>query len=206
MALAFRNITPRMKALTLALVMAALCACSIAGVQDPLGGQPPAGAKQSVTDLEAHLAYQRAFEAVLWAMPASAIYRLRVGMLQAPGMADNVIAASFAPLATKQEFITANQTTPYTAAFADLQNGPVVLEVPAKTDKAVLYGQIVDAWQTTIAGVGPVGEDKGAGGKYLFLPPGYREATPGGYFAVRSSSYRITFAFRTIQLEGATVA
>src|SRR5262249_35813919 len=73
-------------------------------------------------------------------------------------------------------------------------------------DKAVLYGQIVDAWQTTIAGVGPVGEDKGAGGKYLFLPPGYKEATPGGYFAVRSSSYRITFAFRTIQLRGATVA
>jgi hypothetical protein len=36
--------------------------------------------------------------------------------------------------------------------------------------KGVLYGQVVDAWQSTIAGVGPVGEDKGAGGKYLFLP------------------------------------
>jgi hypothetical protein len=167
---------------------------------------PPADAKQSVTDLDEQVAYQRAFEAVLWAMPASAIYRLRVGMLQAPGMTDNVIAASFAPLATKQEFITPNQTTPYTAAFSDLRNGPVVLEVPAKTDKAVLYGQIVDAWQATIAGVGPVGEDKGAGGKYLLLPPGYKEATPAGYFAIRSSSYRITFAFRSIQLEGATVA
>ena len=173
---------------------------------EPQGGQPPRGAKQSVTDLEEQVAYQRAFEAVLWAMPASAIYRLRVGMLQAPGMADNVIAASFAPLATKQEFITPNQTTPYTAAFADLRNGPVVLEVPAKTDKAVLYGQIVDAWQATIAGVGPVGEDKGAGGKYLLLPPSYKEATPAGYFAIQSSSYRITFAFRSIQLEGATVA
>src|SRR5499425_3516172 len=204
MALAFRNITPRMKALTLALVMAALCACSIAGVQDPLGGQPPAGAKQSVTDLDAQVAYQRAFEAVLWAMPASAIYRLRVGMLQAPGMADNVIAASFAPLATKQEFITANQTTPYIAAFADLRNGPVVLEVPAKTDKAVLYGQIVDAWQATIAGVGPVGEDKGQGGKYLLLPPGYDKPTPDGYFVIRSTSHRLAFAFRAIQLAGAT--
>ena len=51
-----------------------------------------------------------------------------------------------------------------------------MLEVPAKTDRAVLYGQIVDAWQATIAGVGPVGEDKGAGGKYLLLPPGYKEA------------------------------
>src|SRR5215472_5400167 len=74
---------------------------------EPQGGQPPRGAKQSVTDLEEQIAYQRAFEAVLWAMPASAIYRFRVGMLELPGMADNVIAASFAPLATKQEFITA---------------------------------------------------------------------------------------------------
>ena len=164
MTVIFRNTILSMKTLTLAFATAALCTGSLAGAQVPLGGQPPAGAKQSVTDLDAQVAYQRAFEAVLWAMPASAIYRLRVGMLQAPGMADNVIAASFAPLATKQEFITANQTTPYIAAFADLRNGPVVLEVPAKTDKAVLYGQVVDAWQVTIAGVGPVGEDKGKGG------------------------------------------
>jgi hypothetical protein len=49
--------------------MAALCASSIASAQEPLGGQPPAGAKQSVADLDAQVAYQRAFEAVLWAMP-----------------------------------------------------------------------------------------------------------------------------------------
>ena len=73
-----------------------------------------------------------------------------------------------------------------------------MLEVPAKTDKVVLYGQVVDAWQATIAGVGPVGEDKGAGGKYLFLPPGYSGPVPEGYFVVRSSTYRIVFAFRSI--------
>src|SRR5215467_14063980 len=207
MTVALRNTILSTRTVALAVGVAALCAGSIASAQtEPLGGQPPADAKQSVSDLEARVAYQRAFEAVLWAMPASAIYRLRVGMLQAPGMADNVIAASFAPLATKQEFITANQTTPYIAAFADLRNGPVVLEVPAKTDKAVLYGQIVDAWQATIAGVGPVGEDKGAGGKYLFLPPGYKDPVPDGYFPIRSSSYRITFAFRSVQLPGATLA
>src|SRR5215471_1665151 len=173
---------------------------------EPQGGQPPRGAKQSVTDLEEQVAYQRAFEAVLWAMPASAIYRFRVGLLQVPGMADNVIAASVATVKTNQEFITPNQTTPYTAAVSDLRNGPVVLEVPAKTDKMVLYGQIVDAWQATIGGVGPVDEDKGAGGKYVLLPPGYKEAIPDGYFAIKSSSYRITFAFRAIQLKGATTA
>ena len=195
------------KTLTAAIVVAALCSGSIVSAQtEPVGGQPPPGTKQSVPDLDAQVAYQRAFEAVLWAMPASAIYRFRVGLLQVPGMADNVIGTTVTPLATKQEFITPNQTTPYTGAVSDLRNGPVVLVVPAKTDKMVLYGQIVDAWQATIAGVGPVGEDKGAGGKYLFLPPGYSGPIPDGYFAIRSTTYRIVFAFRSIQLEGATAA
>jgi hypothetical protein len=196
-----------MKTLTLAVVAAALCNGSVASEQTEWGtGQPPTGTTQSVPDLDAQVAYQRAFEATLWAMPAVAIYRFRAGMLRVPGMADNVVATTVTPLATKQEFITPNQTTPYTTAVSDLRNGAVVLEVPAKTDKVVLYGQIVDAWQSTIAGVGPVGEDKGAGGKYLLVPPSYNGPIPDGYFVVHSSTYRLTFAFRAIQLEGATAA
>jgi hypothetical protein len=175
-------------------------------VADPVGGQPPLGAKQSVADLDAQVAYQRAFEAVLWAMPASAIYRFRVGLLELPGMADNIVNAYSGPLNTNAEVITGNQVTPYIAAVSDLRNGPVVLEVPAKTDKAVLYGQIVDAWQSTIADVGPAGADRGEGGKYLLLPPNYNGPIPDGYFVVRSSSFRIALAFRSIQLKGATPA
>lgn len=173
---------------------------------EPVGGQPPSGSGQSVADLDAQVAYQRAFEAVLWAMPASAIYRFRVGLLEQPGMADNVIEAYSGPTRTYHEAITPNQVTPYIAAASDLRNGPVVLEVPAKTDKGVLYGQVVDAWQSTIADVGPVGLDKGNGGKYLFLPPGYKDPIPDGYFPIQSSSYRILFAFRSIPLNGATEA
>jgi hypothetical protein len=207
MTVGFRNTILSTKTVGLAVGVAALCAGSIASAQtEPLGGQPPTRAKQSVTDLDAQVAYHRAFEAVLWAMPASAIYRMRVGFLELPGMADNVVAAYSGPLRTIQEAITPNQTTPYIVGLSDLRNGPVVLEVPAKTAKAVLYGQVVDAWQATIADIGPIGADKGAGGKYLFLPPGYKEQVPSGYFVVPSSSYRILFAFRSIQLEGATAA
>jgi len=186
--------------------MGMLSAVSIAGAQEPLGGQPPPGANQSVSDLGAQAAYHRTFEAVLWAMPAVAIYRLRVGLLEQPGMADNAIDAYSGPLHTFHEVITGNQVTPYIAGTSDLRNGPVVLEVPAKTPKAVLYGQVVDAWQATIADVGPSGADKGEGGKYLFVPPGYNEPIPDGYIVIRSSGYRIVFAFRSIQLEGATSA
>ncbi|HME22300.1 MAG TPA: DUF1254 domain-containing protein [Acetobacteraceae bacterium] len=207
MSTAFRTAVLLMKTMAFTVSVAALCAGSIAGAQaEPIGGQPPPGAKQPVSDLDAQVAYQRAFEAVLWAMPASSIYRLRVGILEQPGMADNVIDAYSGPLKTIHEVITGNQVTPYIAGASDLRNGPVVLEVPAKTAKAVLYGQVVDAWQATIAEVGPIGADKGNGGKYLFVPPGYNEPIPDGYFVIRSSSYRIVFAFRCIQLEGATVA
>lgn len=170
------------------------------------GGQPDPGAKQSVKDLDEQVAYQRAFEAILWAMPASAIYRFRVGVLEVPGMADNIIMANSGPLKTIQEAITGNQVTPYIGAVTDLRKGPVVLEVPAATEKGVLYGQVVDAWQSTIAGVGPVGEDKGTGGKYLFLPPGYKDSVPAGYFPIQSSTYRVVFAFRSVALGGATAA
>jgi hypothetical protein len=204
MQLAFLRTKPLCVAVVVVMV---LCGGSIAGAQTEWGsGQPPAGAKPSVPDLEAQVAYQRAFEATLWAMPAVAIYRFRVAMLGQPGMADNVIDAFNGPLHTFHELITPNQVTPYIGAVTDLRKGPVVLEVPAKTDKAVLYGQIVDAWQATIADVGPSGADKGEGGKYLLVPPGYREPIPEGYIVLQSSSYRIMCAFRSIQLEGATQA
>jgi hypothetical protein len=195
------------KLLVAALVSATAFAATQAEAQtEPLGGQPAPGLKQSVPDLDAQVAYQRSFEAVLWAMPASAIYRFRIGLLEQPGMADNAITAYSGPLTMAQELITPNQVTPYIGAVSDLKNGPVVLEVPAKSARAVLYGQVVDAWQATIADVGPSGLDKGEGGKYLFLPPGYNGQVPDGYLAIRSTSYRIMFGFRAIPLGGATDA
>ena len=53
-----------------------------------------------------------------------------------------------------------------------------MVEIPEATDKASLYGQIVDHWQLSIADVGPSGIDKGKGGKILLTPPGYRLLRP----------------------------
>lgn len=171
---------------------------------EPIGGQPSPGSKPSVGDLQSQVDYQRAFEAVVWSAPAVGIYRLRAGAFTALGADNNVILACSAAAKPNIEALTANNVTPYIAAYTDLRKGPVVLEVPAKTDKGVLYGQIVDAWQTSIAGVGPSGADKGAGGKYLLLPPGYKDEIPAGYLPIKADSYRIAFAFRSIQLGNAT--
>jgi hypothetical protein len=125
---------------------------------EPLGGRPALGSKPSVPDLEAQVAYQRAFEAVLWAMPATSIHRMREGVFKAIGMGDDDIMAFSKPATPSGGFLAANNVTPYIAGFTDLRKGPVVLEIPAKTDKASLFGQVVDAWQVTIADVGGRGD------------------------------------------------
>jgi hypothetical protein len=49
-----------------------------------------------------------------------------------------------------------------------------------------------------IEDVGPAGVDKGKGGKYLVLPPGYREKVPGGYIPVPSDTYQVYTLARSI--------
>ncbi|UPG94329.1 DUF1254 domain-containing protein [Luteibacter aegosomatissinici] len=172
--------------------------------REPLGGQPPPGSKPSVTDFDAQIKYHRAFEAVLWNMPAIAIYAFRRAAFDTLGMKDNDIIVYSAPATPRLEAITANSTTPYIAAYTDLRRGPVVLAVPAAGADGSLYGQVVDAWQFTIADVGPAGLDKGKGGRYLFTPPGYADPIPPGYIHVPSPNFRIAFAFRSVPAPGKT--
>ncbi len=51
----------------------------------------------------------------------------------------------------------------------------MVLEIPPAGKEASITGSIDEAWQTAIEDVGPAGVDKGKGGKYLILPPGYKQ-------------------------------
>ncbi len=80
---------------------------AVTAQENPPGGQPLAGAKPSVPDLEEQVAYHRAFEAMVWAMPASAMHRFREGVLALPGVEDNVILAYSDTLRTKHKAITA---------------------------------------------------------------------------------------------------
>ena len=173
---------------------------------EPLGGQPPEGATTSVTDFDYQIKYQRAFEAVLWGIPAAAIYSFRRAAFDDLGLKDNDIIAYSATATPKLEAITANSTTPYIAAYTDLRKGPAVLEIPAASADGSVYGQVVDAWQLTIADVGPSGLDKGNGGKLLLTPPDYSDAIPDGYIQVPSPNFRVALAFRSVPAPGKSVA
>jgi hypothetical protein len=192
---------------SLALVAVLITASGAAAKEPmaPLGGEPPAGSVSSVRDFDYQIKYQRAFEAVLWNMPAVAIYSFRRAGMEQLGLKDNDLIVYSAPATPKLEAITANSTTPYISAFTDLRKGPVVVEIPPAGPDGSVYGQVVDAWQLTIADVGPSGIDKGRGGKLLFTPPGYQGAIPEGYIPVMSSNYRIAFAFRSVPGAGKSV-
>lgn len=183
------------------LLILSVVACAIASPAsaqtDPLGGQPARGSKPSVKDLDYQVKYQRAFEAVMWALPAVAIHGFRRASEALKVHDDEIIAYSKAATA-KFEALTANDYVPYITASTDLRTGPVVLEMPAATEKASLFGQVVDTWQVTVADVGPSGQDQGRGGKYLLLPPGYDKDIPQGYFPIQTGSLRVFFAFRSV--------
>ena len=65
-------------------------------------------------------------------------------------------------------FLTANSTTVYVLQCLDLNDGPMVVEVPPG-----VLGPVDDAYFRWVTDVGLTGPDKGNGGKYLFVPPGY---------------------------------
>ena len=84
------------------------------------------------------------------------------------------------PMNSRSINLTANNNTPYTWVWVDLHDGPVVLEVRPK-----VLGLINDMWFRWVVDVGITGPDKGAGGKYLMLPPGYKGEVPDGYVVVQ---------------------
>ena len=128
--------------------------------------------------------YQRAVQAFLWSFPAVSFESIRVGVKRDLGadLNDLIIADNFAD--TKGIWLTANDTTIYGMVNVDLSQGPVVLEVPAGPG----VGLIDDFWQRAITDFGLPGPDKGKGGKYLLLPPGYTGEVPKeGYFVLRGT-------------------
>lgn len=170
---------------------------AIAPTVGPVGGQPAEGTKQSVNDLDYQVKYQRAFEAIIWGTPALDIYAF-IKANNAVGAQSNDIVAFSKPATERIEALTPNNQVPYTTGYSDLSIEPAVLEIPAASDVASFFGQVVGTWQTTVADVGPPGLDKGKGGKYLLLPPGYNKPIPEGYYVINTDSTIVYFAFRAL--------
>ena len=55
-----------------------------------------------------------------------------------------------------------------------------------------------DFWFRYVADMGIAGPDKGEGGRYLFLPPGYEGDVPDGYFVYRPLTFTNWVVFRAL--------
>jgi hypothetical protein len=97
------------------------------------------------------------------------------------------------------EILTPNSDTPYAAAILDLKSrGPMVIEMPPGN----FIGLIDDHNYRWIIDMGNNGPDKGHGGKYLILPPGYNETVPSGYNVGKSQTWKATVAIRSVPADG----
>jgi hypothetical protein len=133
--------------------------------------------KASVDKLYDNLDFQRAVQAYLLAIPAVNQAGNR-NAIRSLGPVNTVVPVFH--MDSRSIFLTANDNTLYSWTWLDLTKGPLVLEVPPKS-----LGAINDMWYRWVIDLGITGPDKGAGGKYLILPPGYKGDVPReGYVAV----------------------
>ncbi|MBL7480330.1 DUF1254 domain-containing protein [Legionella bononiensis] len=155
-------------------------------------GVPNQASTQKLYDI---LDLQRAVQAYLLALPVvnqasnrNNILKLGPANLTVP-IWENLVDSTTIEL-------TANDNTPYTWFWVDLSNGPVVIEVPPK-----VLGLVNDIWYHWNGDIGITGPDKGKGGKYILLPPGYNK-TPSGYFVIRPGSKSVWAAWRSFLVNG----
>src|ERR1700709_2718059 len=142
----------------------------------------------SPDDLARRTFERRAVEAVNWGMPLVNTDAMRQAYFRDVGAKYNDICFFSKPADWHFQVTTPNASTNYVYFNFNLKDGPVVLEVPAAVG-AGLLGAVIDAWDVTIAGVGPEDENKGQAAKYLILPPGFSGDVPAGFIAVRLPTY-----------------
>ncbi len=160
--------------------------------------------------LKDELLFQRSTQAYLWAMPAIMSLGMQVGSEKAFGGGYNVLPIWKSLTDSKVLIVTPNTVTMYAVGYLDLgKEGALVVELPP-----MLIGFMSDFMAVPIPADGGVfagdvgvnGPDGGKGGKYLLLPPGYKNAVPEGYYVYRSSMNSVMVTLRAFVADPSKIA
>ncbi len=167
-------------------------------VESPLGplqftdGAPSAATAERLYESLDRAHAFNAFVNTFQGVNARAIHR---GFLDI-GVKDNEILIFSELMDSKSLFLTANADTVYFVGMLDLSNGPMVLETPPEA-----LGTLDDYWWRWVIDFGAPGPDRGLGGKYLILPPGYEGQVPeGGFYVARSRTTRVLILGRSFMV------
>jgi len=143
----------------------------------------------------------RGVEAFLNAMPGASVNALVKGPRELGVTASNQVLIFDELMSSESLFLTGNTSTLYALPTIDLRaDGPTVVEVPPG-----MLGAFNDMWFRYIGDVGPAGQDRGQGGSYLLLPPGYEGEVPDGYFVLRSRTFGVWTFMRGSVADGLEV-
>ncbi len=156
-------------------------------------GVPTAETADKVYD---QLDLQRGVAAFLNGLRGVSIYAARQGMRDA-GVADNDVLIFSELMDSRSLFLTANADTVYFISNLDLSKGPLVVETPPGA-----LGIFDDLWFRWVMDFGVPGPDRGEGGKYLLLPPGYDGPLPVGYFIGRPTTNAVALLGRAFLVDG----
>ena len=143
--------------------------------------------KETVDTVYDYVDRARAVEVFINMTPAVSMYHLRQGLYDIGINKSSQIVLAEELGDSKPLILTWNNTSLYTWGFLDLKkDGPTVIELPPG-----VLGVLNDMYFRYITDIGAAGPDKGKGGKYLVLPPGYDGDVPDGYFVVQSQTYGV---------------
>jgi hypothetical protein len=156
-------------------------------------GYPDPETVQKVYD---NLDFQRAVQSFLNVLPMAQMHGMRSAIrLFGPDNQTVLIAESL--LDSRSLVAAPNTETIYNFVWFNLKDGPLVIEVPPD-----ILGFINDFFGRYVADVGKAGPDKGKGGKYLLVPPGYNGLIPEGYFVIHSRTIGNFICFRGFPVNG----
>jgi len=154
------------------------------------------------TELAERTVHRRAIEAIIWGMPAVNVDLMYQAMARnTEGRYNDITYWSRLP-DWKIQTLTPNPDAIYlTPYFNTAEEGPMVIEIPPADDGSIT-GTVMDCWQSPLEDVGPAGVDKGKGGKYAILPPGYKDKAPEGYIALPCDTFTGYALLRSIPKSG----
>ena len=165
------------------------------GTLDFFDGFP---ADKTVRKMHDYLYFHRAVDVFLDEMSAASIFAIREGFRSMGVRECHQIAVFESLMDSKALWLTANTETVYASNFLDLKkDGPIVIESPPN-----VLGILDDMWMRYVGDIGNAGPDKGQGGKFLILPPGYDSNVPDGYHVFRSRTYSVWFLVRGFLVNG----
>src|SRR5580704_10059132 len=143
-----------------------------------------------------NLDFQRGVQAFLSGMPGASLAAMHAGFAKL-GAENNNILLFENRLDSKSLFLTGNTDSVYFSTWINLKDGPLVLETPPN-----VLAFLDDAWFQYVTDIGNAGRDKGKGGKYLVLPPGYKGTVPEGYLVAQSRTFNLWLMGRGFKVNG----